>query len=87
MLCTRGFLGWACSNFFVLFPREKPRAASHLRKAGIPSVSHRLVYEMTMACRRAGCKVASGVKFDGLVPDNHALILPPNSAKDVAPDS
>ena len=40
---------------------------------------------MTMACRRAGCKVASGVEFDGLVPDNHALILPPNSAKKILP--
>ena len=56
-----------------------------LGKAGIPSVSHRLVYKMTMACRRAGCKVASGLKFDGLVPDNHALILPPNSAKKMLP--
>ena len=56
-----------------------------LGKASIPSVSHRSVYEMTMACRRAGCKVASGVEFDGLVPDNHALILPPNSAKKILP--
>ena len=40
---------------------------------------------MTMACRMAGCKVASGVEFDGLVPDNHALILPPNSAKKILP--
>ena len=56
-----------------------------LGKAGIPYASHRIVYEMTMACRRAGCKVASGLKFDGLVPDNHALILPPNSAKKILP--
>ena len=56
-----------------------------LGKAGTPYASHRIVYEMTMACRRAGCKVASGVKFDGLVPDNHALILPPNSAKKMLP--
>ena len=56
-----------------------------LGKAGIPYASHRIVYEMTMACRRAGCKVASGLKFDGLVPDNHALILPPNSAKKMLP--
>lgn len=56
-----------------------------LGKADIPYASHRIVYEMTMACRRAGCKVASGLKFDGLVPDNHALILPPNSAKKMLP--
>ena len=65
MLCTRGFRGWACSNI-LCYSSGKAKSCKQSWKAGIPYASHRIVYEMTMACRRAGCKVASGLKFDGL---------------------